>query len=146
MTMKQALDIYEYDLMSKAQKVYLARHGWHFSKSAYLLASSLMRKVNKATGKKEKVPAYTKEEVDNLLKKHNITIENKGGYDYVFAAQMCKADYLGSSIPDEAHLAMYVKDVCDDIDAGDGTTMRRWYATMIGNGEPIDWEELIEEE
>ena len=26
---------------------------------------------------------------------------------------------------------------------GDGTTMRRWYATMIANGLMVDWEEFV---
>lgn len=140
------LDIYEMDYMPKAQKVYLMHNGWHFTKNSYLYAARMMRKKNKTTGKMEKVPIYTKEEVDTLLQKYNVTIEEKGGYDYVFSAQMCRADYLGGSVPDEAHLAMYVREVCDDVDAGDGTTMRRWYATMVANGESIDWEELLEED
>jgi hypothetical protein len=77
------------------------------------------------------------------LKKYNITLENSVGHDYVFAANMCKADYLKSSVPDEQHLAMYVKDVIDDPDASDGVTMRRWYATMVANGEPVDWAEMM---
>lgn len=140
------LDIYEMDYMPKAQKIYLMHYGWHFNKNSYLYAARMMRKKNKTTGKKERVPIYTKEEVDTLLQKYNITIEDKGGYDYVFAAQMCRADYLGGSVPDEAHLAMYVQEVCDDVDAGDGTTMRRWYATMVANGEPVEWEEMLDEE
>jgi len=56
---------------------------------------------------------------------------------------MCKADYFGSSIVDEPHLALYIKDTIDDEDAGDGTTMRRWYATMVANGEVIDWEDFV---
>lgn len=143
---KLPLDIYELDIMPRAQKVYLMRYGWHFNKSAYKYAASMMKRLNKQTGKKEKVAVYTKEEVDALLQKYNITLEDKGGYDYVFAAQMCRADYLGSSVPDESHLALYVKDVLDDVDAGDGVTMRRWYATMIANGVPVEWEDLIEEE
>lgn len=143
---KLPLDIYELDIMPRAQKVYLMRYGWHFNKSAYKYAAGMMRKLNKQTGKKEKVAVYTKEEVDALLQKYSITLEDKGGYDYVFAAQMCRADYLGSSVPDEAHLALYVKDVLDDVDAGDGVTMRRWYATMVANGEPVEWEDLLEEE
>ena len=42
----------------------------------------------------------------------------------------------------EEYLAKYVKDVVDDPDASDETTFRRWVATMIGNGEPIDWSEI----
>ena len=45
------LDIYEDDLMSREQKIYLMRNGWHFSKQAYEYAASYMRKINKATGK-----------------------------------------------------------------------------------------------
>lgn len=56
---------------------------------------------------------------------------------------MCKADYYGSSITDERHFALYIKDTIDDEDAGDGTTMRRWYATMVANGTMVDWEDVI---
>lgn len=53
-------------------------------------------------------------------------------------------DYLGvSSITDERHFALYIKDTIDDEDAGDGTTMRRWYATMVANGTMVDWEDVI---
>ena len=53
------------------------------------------------------------------------------------------SDYLGSSIEDEYHLALYIKDTVDDIDADSGTTFRRWMQTMIGNGNPIDWYEIV---
>lgn len=133
-------------MMPREQKVYLMRYGWHFNRAAYEYAAGMMRRKNKSTGKLEKVPRYTKEEVDSILQKYSIQIEQKGGYDYVFAAQMCRADYLGSSVPDEQHLAMYVRDVCDDADMADGTTMRRWYASMVAMGEPVEWEELLGEE
>lgn len=140
---RMPLDAYELDYMPKAQKMYLMHHGWHFGKNAYEYAASMMRRINKSTGKLEKVPRYTKEEVDALLRKYSIEVEEKGGYDYVYVAQMCKADLYGSSVPDEQHLAMYVKDVCDDADMADGTTMRRWYASMVAMGEPVEWEELL---
>ena len=78
-----------------------------------------------------------------ILATHNVYASNKIMYDYVFVATMCKADYLGSSIKDENHLALYVKDTIDDVDASNETTFRRWLATMIGNGIPIDWDEII---
>lgn len=37
----------------------------------------------------------------------------------------------------------YVKDTIYDVDASNETTFRRWLATMIGNGIPIDWDEII---
>ena len=78
-----------------------------------------------------------------ILTTHNVYVSNKIMYDYVFVATMCKADYLGSSIKDENYLALYVKDTIDDVDASNETTFRRWLATMIGNGMPIDWDELL---
>ena len=41
------------------------------------------------------------------------------------------------------YFALYIKDTIDDEDAGDGTTMRRWYATMVANGTMVDWEDVI---
>lgn len=101
-----------------------------------------MYKKNLKTNREEKVQPYSKEEVDEILDKYNIEIKNKLMHDYVFTATMCKADLLGKSVPDEEHLAMYVKDTVDDVDASDETTFRRWVATMVGNGIPIDWYEI----
>lgn len=84
-----------------------------------------------------------KEYIDKVLTQNNIKLENNVGYDYVFVGNMCKADYYGSSITDERHFALYIKDTIDDEDAGDGTTMRRWYATMVANGTMVDWEDVI---
>lgn len=137
---KVPLDVY--DWMPSSMQKYIANYGWHFNKKCYDYAVSKMYKKNKNTGTSEPITAYTKEQVNELLSKYSIELENKIMYDYVFAATMCKADYYGKSIPDEKHLAMYVKDTIDDYDASAETTFRRWVATMIGNGEPIDWTEL----
>lgn len=141
MRQRQPLDLY--DDMPRDMRKYLSNNGWHFNKKACDFAVSLMKKENQSTKKKEKIEPYTKEQVDEMLKKYNVVLENNVGYDYVFVANMCKADYLKSSIADEHHLALYVKDTIDDIDAGDGVTMRRWYATMVANGEMVDWEEIL---
>lgn len=134
------LDVY--DDMPKYMKRYISNYGWHFNKKAYEYAVSFMKKKNTKTNINEKVIGYTKEQVDKLLEDNNIELKNKIMYDYVFAATMCKADYLGSSILNENYLAMYVKDTIDDVDASTETTFRRWVATMIGNGIPIDWYEI----
>ena len=141
MRQRQPLDLY--DDMPRDMRKYLSNNGWHFNKKACDFAVSLMKKENQSTKKKEKIEPYTKEQVDEVLKKYNVVLENNVGYDYVFVANMCKADYLKSSITDEHHLALYVKDTIDDIDAGDGVTMRRWYSTMVANGEMVDWEEIL---
>lgn len=139
--MKQIpLDIY--DDMPDGMKRYINNFGFHFNKKAYEYAISYMYKRNPKTNKEEQVEAYTKEQVDDILAKYNITLKNKIMHDYVYVATMCKADYLGSSIEDEEHLAKYIKDTIDDVDASDGTTFRRWLATMIGNGVPVDWYQI----
>ena len=88
-------------------------------------------------GRKVKVQTYTKENVDELLKRYGINLENKYGYDYVFAANMCKADYFGSSVPDEQRLALFVKDYVDDPDGYPELPFTRFYGDCIGTGKPI---------
>ena len=126
-----------YDELPKYMRKYLQNYGWHFNKALCHYATSLMKKGGK------KLEVLTKEQVDKILQQNNVNIENSTGYDYVFVANMCKADYYGSSIVDEKHFALYIKDTLDDEDAADGTTMRRWYATMVANGQMVDWDEFI---
>lgn len=133
--MRAALDIY--DNMPKHMKKYLQNYGWHFNKSLCQYAVSLMKKNGKS------LEPLSKDFIDKTLSTYNIQLVNNIGYDYIFVANMCKADYYGSSITDEKHFALYIKDTIDDEDAGDGTTMRRWYATMVSNGLMVDWEEFI---
>lgn len=136
-----ALDTY--DEIPREMRIYLQHNGWHFNKRACKYAVGMMKRRNPASGKIERIEPYTKEQVEELLAKNGVSIEDTSNYDFVFVANMGKADYLKSSIPDEAHLALYVKDVLDDPDAADGVTMRRWYATMVANGVGVDWSELL---
>lgn len=134
------LDIY--DDMPKYMKKYISNYGWHFNKKAYEYAVSFMEYNDPNTNEISPVKGYTKEEVNNLLAQYGIELKTKIMYDYVFVATMCKADYFNRSILDEYHLCLYIQDTIDDVDASSETTFRRWVATMVGNGDPIDWEEL----
>ena len=69
------------------------------------MAVKAMRRVNPATGKKEPIEPLNKEQVEELLQKHNIKLEHNEGHNFVYAANMIKADYWKSSIKDEASLA-----------------------------------------
>ena len=120
---------------------YLATYGWHFSKKMCEWAISRM-KVEK-NGKPEKLEAMKRDEVEELLKKLAVKLENDKGYDAVYVANMAKADYFKSSIPDEAHLAMFVKDYIDDVDSYPGMPFTRFYADCIGSGAPIMWEHML---
>lgn len=136
-----ALDYY--DDFPRAMKNYLRHNGWHFNKKACDFAVSLMERKNEATKSYEKIEPWKKEQVDELLVKNKVELSNNKGYDYVYVANMCKADFLGSSVPDEPHTAKYVRDVIDDPDGGDGMVMREWYAKMVSKGMPVDWEEML---
>lgn len=116
---------------------YINNYGWHFNKSLCDYAVSLMTRTHKA------IEPLTKEYVDSILDKYEITLVNNMGWDYIFVANMCKADYYGSSIIDEKHFALYIKDTIDDEDASNETTMRRWYATMQANNIDIDFNQYI---
>lgn len=118
---------------------YLSEYGWHFTKK---LCSYAVSKMIGADG--QRITPISQEQVNEILRKYNIVLENNTLHDYVFVANMCKADYYKRSITDEQHLAMFVKDYIDDVDAPDGVVMRRWYATMVGLGEPIDWDEVYD--
>lgn len=136
------LDSYSKD-RPEEMDIYLSHNGWHFNKKMCELAVSKMCKRNPASKQIEPIEPYTKDQVDALLAKYSVKLENNIGYDYVYVANMCKADFLKSSIIDESHLAIYIKDVIDDVDAPDGTTMRRWYATMVAAGQPIEWSDML---
>lgn len=131
-----------YDEFPSGMKEYLKAYGWHFSKAMCEFAVSRMEKED-ANGKKVKIQPFSKEEVDSKLKQYNVELKKKEGYDYVYAANMCKADFLGSSVPNEQYLALYVKNVCDDPDAYDGMIFTRFYADCIGSGTPIMWEDIL---
>ena len=124
---------------------YLVANGWHFNEKVLEFATSLMFKRNPATKEKELIKPYTKDEVDEMLKKYGVKLENNQLCDYVYVANVAKADLLGSSIEDEKHLALYIKDEIDDIDRNSGVIMKMWYAMVYGNGKSIPWDELVEE-
>ena len=136
------LDMYDEELPEEMRQ-YLKHYGWHFNKKACDFAVKLLRKKNPVTGKVEKVEALSKEQVDAMLTKFGITLENGVDYDYVYIANLGKAKFFKSSIPDEQRLAMYIKDIIDDETAGDGEIMRTWDAKMTSLGIPIEWDEIL---
>ena len=137
----QYTDLTQFDIKPEGMIYYLRYNGPHFNKKLCDFAVSKMYK--KVGNVKVKLQAYTKEQVDNILSVNNIRLQNNQLYDHVYVANMCKADFLNSSVKDEMHLAKYVKDVIDDDDAYDGIVFNRWYADMCKQGIAIDWEDMI---
>lgn len=135
-------DLTQFDIKPEAMVNYLRYNGPHFNKK--LLQFAVKNMTKRGVGDKEiPIIPYTEEQVDNIIRMNNISLDNNQLYDHVFVANMCKADYLGSSITDENHLAKYIKDVIDDIDGYDGIVFNRWYADMCRKGIVINWEEMI---
>lgn len=138
--MKRA-NLTQYEEYPKEMLIYMRNYGPHFNRKLFEFAVSMMFKEE--NGEEKKVKGYTKEEVNSMLALQGIKVERNQLYDAAYVATMCKADFLGSSIPDEYHLALYVKDVIDDVDADDGIVFNRWYADMSYSGIAIDWEAML---
>lgn len=126
----------------EAMLIYMRHNGPHFNRNLYEFAVSKMTKID-ASGEEVPIKGYTKEEVEKILKSQGVKLKNNQLYDFVYVASMCKADFLGSSVPDEHYLSLYVRDVIDDVDAPDGLIFNRWYADMSYMGIAIDWEEML---
>lgn len=122
---------------------YLSNYGWHFSKKLAEYAVSRMKHKNPSTGKSEPVVMLDLAKTEEILKRFGVDCTQYTGYDHVYVINMAKADYYGSSIVDEQHLALFVKDYLDDVDGYDEIAMTRYYADCIGSGQPIPWEDVI---
>lgn len=130
--MKTSLDIY--DDKPSAMKRYLKYYGCHFNKKLCDFAVSKM--------KHGKQP-ITKTKAEEILTKHSVQLKYNELYDFVYVINMGNNDFMGSSISDEKHLALYVKDVIDDEDGYDGIVFNRWYADTVKLGIPIEWDDMV---
>lgn len=131
-----------YDEIPEGMKVYINNYGCHFNKKLCEEAVSRM-KHKTSTGRVESIKPYSKSDVDRLMAAYNVTINRNKLYDAVYVANMCKADFLGSSIVSEEHLIKYVKDVLDDVDADEGFVFNRFYADTMFMDNPIEWEDVL---
>lgn len=130
-----------YDEIPDGMMYYINNYGCHFNKKLCEWAVRQMYKDN--DGRKEYLKPYTKEQVETMMANYNIRIERNKMYDAVYVANMCAADFLGKSVPDERHLIMYVKDLLDDADADEGFVFNRFYADCMFMGNPIEWEDMV---
>ena len=130
-----------YDEIPDGMKHYINNYGCHFNKKLCEFATRNMYK--EINGRKEYITPYTKEEVESILKGYGIELKRNKLYDAVYVANMCQADFLGKSVPNEEYLARYVKDVIDDADALEGYIFNRYYADCMFMNNPIEWEEMI---
>lgn len=133
---RQPLDMY--DTMPEEQRAYYMNYGKNFNEKMCRFAVSMMR-----DRKGNRVEMMKKEDLEKKLKENNIEVENDVMYNGVYVMAMVKADFMGSSIEDEKHALLYVKDYIDDPDAADGQVFTRFYASCVNAGIPIDWSEMM---
>lgn len=134
-------DLTQYDIKPQGMINYLRYNGPHFNKKLCDFAVGLMQK--RVGIMMTKIQPMDKQEVDKLLQDNGVVVKGGQLYDSVYVANMCKADFLGSSVPDAQHHAKYIKDVLDDDDAYDGIVFNRWYADMCRKGIVIDWDQML---
>ena len=132
---RQPLNAYDYQ--PDEMKAYLRHNGWHFNKKMCEWAVKQMRKNGKP------IRMMSKDDIEDILKKNNIVLENNVGYDSVYIAHMCLADFYGSSITEEKQMAQFIKDYVDDEDQQDGFIFNRFYADTSFNGVGIPWEDIL---
>lgn len=130
-----------YDVVPDGFKRYINNYGCHFNKKLAKEAASRMYKYD--GNDKAYIKPYTKEDVEKMLDMYGVHISRNKLYDAVYVANMCKADFLGSSIKNEEDLCHYIKDVLDDADATDGYVFNRFYADTIFMNNPIEWDDMI---
>lgn len=116
---------------------YLSKYGWHFSPKAVEYATSKM-----ITKEGPLVP-ITLDKYKSMLTKHNVKIDTKYSYDALYIANMALADFYGSSLKDELHLILFVKDYLEDPDGNDELPFKRWHCSELSDGKTIDWSHLL---
>lgn len=123
---------------TKSYKKYQRLFGPHFTKELCNFAISMMEDENGP------IQPFTKQEIENKLNACGIKLKYNKLYDFVYVANMCKADFLGTAVPnDDQHLCEYIKKVIDDPDGYDGQVFNRWISDIEGMRIPVDWSEFV---
>lgn len=132
---RQPLD--NYDIVPDDMRAYLRHNGYHFNKKMCEFACRHLYKNGK------RIDCWSKDDVQNILKRASVDIQETDNYDFVYVANMAKADFYNSSITDDAQLALFVKDYVEDSDQTDGFIFHRFYADCCWNGVRIPWEDVV---
>lgn len=122
-------DLTTYDIKPEGFLNYLQYYGQHFNKKLCEFA------CNQLT-----VHDCDKEKLESLLKSYNITIKNAKLHDIVYVANWCRSVFYGSSISDEKHFLLFIKDI---FDKESDLIFNRWYADTAKRGIPIEWSDMI---
>ena len=122
-------DLTKYDIMPEDFLNYLRYYGSHFNKKLCEFACKHLQKGD-----------CTKDYIDTLLQQYGIKLQGGKLYDAVYVANWCKSYLYGSSISDEKHFILFIKDI---LDKQGHLLFNRWYADMAKQGIPIGWSDMI---
>lgn len=122
---------------------YMSFYGLHFNKKLCDFAVGMMEKEDKATGNMIRIAPIKADDLKPILAKNGVELHPNDLYDAVYLANMVKADYWGSSIEDEEHMARYIEDVICDPDGYDGIVFCRFIADCNAKGIVIYWDRMI---
>lgn len=117
---------------------YLGMYSYHFNKKLYHFAVSMME-----NHKGERIKPWDLDRVDEFLKTNGVSVKNRVGYDAAYVISMGLADYYGSSIPDDKHLALFVQDYLDDPDGSKTRAFDEFFIKCVSLGVPIFWDEML---
>lgn len=123
------MDLTEYDIKPPEFLNYLRYYGPHFNKKLCEFACEQLPNAE-----------FSKDKLDILLQSHNMELKNNKLYDYVYIANWARSIFYGSSISDEKHFVLFLKDV---FDKESKLIFNRWYADMSKLGIPIEWEDML---
>lgn len=133
----EKVDLTFFDMKPEAMVNYLRYNGPHFSENLAKFAIDKMKKNGK------KLDPVSQEQLTQFLKNANVKVDNDQLFDAWYVINMAKADYYGSSITSDAHLAKFVKDYLDDEDGYDGIAFNRFIADCARKGIVINWVTML---
>lgn len=128
-----------FDIMPAGMQAYMSSHGRHFSKAMLDWAVGMMTDRN---GNKRK--PIDRKKFDSMMESYGITLDRtEGYYDGIYVWSMAMSDYFGSSIKDEQHIAMFVKDYIDDIDGNPTRAFDEFMINCTAKGIDVPWQDMI---
>ena len=121
-----------------AMEDYLEMYGFHFNKKLFEFAVSMMK-----PRKGGQFQPWDKEKTEDFLKTYGVNIRGSKGHDLAYIVNMARADYYGSSITDENHLALFVSDFAEDPDGTETKAFDHFLVDCVAKGIPVFWDEML---
>ena len=124
-------------------EAYMSFYGLHFSRKLCDYAVSRMWIKDKTTGRRVRITPMDVQKMKSILSEYDVEIDEAETYDALYLANMVRADYWGSSIEDDEHMAKFIKDTLCDEDGYEGIVFCRFIGDCNGRGTVIHWDLMM---